>query len=266
MNVHQYPPHELAKQESLEQKKRRMQRILRKLKKAYPDAKIALRYSNPLELLIATILSAQCTDERVNQVTATLFQKYRTAQDYAAADIAELEQIIYPTGYYRAKARNIQQCCQQLVAHHNGEVPLSMDALVKLPGVGRKTANVVLGEYGKPEGIVVDTHVARIVQRLGFVATKNREKIERELMQIVPKKDWVIFTHLLIAHGRTVCTARKPRCEECVLLSDCPSAPLFLPQLHTTETAKVVVEGLRGEEFLPQLHTTETAKPSKRKQ
>ncbi len=228
----QQSPEEVARTESLEQKKKRMRRILQKLKKAYPDAKIALRYRNPLELLIATILSAQCTDERVNQVTETLFEKYRTAQDYATANREELEQLIYPTGYYRAKAKNIQQCCQQLVDRYGGEVPLSMEALVQLPGVGRKTANVVLGEYGKPEGIVVDTHVARIVQRLGFVATKNREKIERELMEIVPRKDWVIFTHLLIAHGRTVCTARKPRCEECVIRSECPSAPLFLSQLQ----------------------------------
>lgn len=231
-------PEEVAQQEPLNEKKKRMRRILQKLQKAYPHAKIALNYKTPLELLIATILSAQCTDERVNQVTKTLFQKYRSAEDYANADLAELEKEIYSTGYYRAKARNIKACCQAIVEKHHGEVPLTLEELTALPGVGRKTANVVIGELAEPVGIVVDTHVARLSQRLGFVATKNREKIEKQLMEIVPRKEWAHFTYLMIEHGRAVCKARKPLCAECPIIDDCPSAPLFLPELRQQKAKK----------------------------
>lgn len=209
--------------------KARALRIVRRLKKAYPDATVALQYSNPLELLISTILSAQCTDERVNKVTPVLFRKYRTAQDYASADRKELEQKIHSTGFYRAKAKNIIGCCRELVERFGGKVPNTMEELVSLPGVGRKTANVVLGSvFGITDGIVVDTHVARLSQRLVFTENTNPEKIERDLMAIVPKKDWIAVGNLLIWHGRRVCHARKPQCPECTIGSLCPSFEKFI--------------------------------------
>lgn len=207
-----------------EQERERMQEVLRRLRQEYPDARIRLRFRNPFELLIATILSAQCTDERVNQVTEVLFEKYRTPEDYLRVPIEELERDIYPTGYYKAKARNIRACCQALLERFGGQVPQTLEELTSLPGVGRKTANVVLGEFFEPQGIVVDTHVARLVQRLGFVHTSNREHIERQLLQLVPRSEWVRFTHLMIAHGRAVCRARRPLCTRCVLRDLCPLA------------------------------------------
>ncbi len=201
----------------------RMREVLERLRQAYPTARIRLRFSSPFELLIATILSAQCTDERVNQVTEQLFRKYRTPEDYLRVPIEELERDIYPTGYYKAKARAIRGCCQALLERFGGEVPQTLEELVSLPGVGRKTANVVLGEFFTPQGIVVDTHVARVVNRLGFVQTSNRERIEQRLMELVPREQWVSFTHLMIAHGRAVCRARKPQCARCVLADLCPS-------------------------------------------
>lgn len=219
----------IPKREPLEQKKARTRKIITRLRKQYPSAKTALRFSNPLELLIATILSAQCTDERVNMVTPALFAKYRSAFDFARADQRELEQDIRSTGFYRNKARNIIACCRELVEKYHGEVPDDMESLIRLPGVGRKTANCVLGgAFGRAEGIVVDTHVHRLAGRLGLSNQKTPEKIELDLMQIVPKKDWYAFSNLLIFHGRSVCDARKPLCGECTLQDLCPSAATFL--------------------------------------
>lgn len=207
---------------------RRARRILRRLKKRYPAARTALRHREPLQLLIATILSAQCTDRRVNLVTKDLFVKYRTARDYAGAPQEELEKEIRSTGFFRAKARNIINCAKVLLERFNGEVPGSMEELLELPGVGRKTANVVLGDaFGIAEGIVVDTHVRRLSERLGFTKETDPEKIERDLSPLIPKKDWVICAHLLIAHGRSTCQARKPRCMSCLLADLCPSAGKF---------------------------------------
>jgi len=203
--------------------KSRANRIIRLLAKAYPDAQCALLFTNPLELLVATILSAQCTDERVNQVTRSLFTKYRSAADYANAPLAELEQDIRPTGFYRNKARTLQACCQQLVQQHGGQVPKDMEALVQLPGVGRKTANVVLGTaFGIASGIVVDTHVSRIARRLGLTQQTQADKIEQDLLALVPKEEWINFGHRLIHHGRRICTARKPKCPDCPLANVCP--------------------------------------------
>lgn len=201
--------------------------ILRRLDKEYPGATTALRYSNPLELLVATILSAQCTDERVNQVTESLFRKYRSAADYARASQEELEQEIKSTGFFRNKAKMIRECCQILAEKYGGEVPKDIDILTQLPGIGRKTANVVLGTaYGIPTGVVVDTHVERVSRRLGLTQQKNRDKIEEELMRLVPQKKWILFSHQLIHHGRRVCTARKPKCDACVLEDLCPKIGL----------------------------------------
>ncbi len=199
----------------------RIKKILQILRSTYPDVKTALRHQDPLEMLIATILSAQCTDVRVNEVTKTLFKKLRTARDYADVPLAELEEMIRPTGFYRNKARSIKACCRGLVEKHSGKVPESMEALVQLPGVGRKTANVVLGSaFGIP-GIVVDTHVKRVSQRLGLTEEKDPVKIEFELMALIPKKDWIDFSHELIWHGRGVCAARKPKCAQCPLREQC---------------------------------------------
>ena len=204
--------------------KRRVLEIINRLEKEHPDAKIALNFSNPLELLVATILAAQCTDERVNQVTRNLFKKYRSAEDYANADINVLEQDIKPTGYYRVKARRIKEVCKVLVEKFNSEVPKTMEGLLSLPGVARKTANIVLtNAYGINEGIIVDTHVLRLAKRLGLTKSKTRERIEKDLMEIVPKNKWGRFADLLIFHGRRVCKARKPNCEICVLKDLCPS-------------------------------------------
>ena len=196
-----------------------------RLKSEYPDAKTALDWKNPLELLVATILSAQTTDVRVNAVTPTLFAKYPTAADYAAADPTELEEDIRPTGFFRNKAKSLRGMARALVDDHGGEVPRTMEDLVALPGVGRKTANVVLGNaFSIDEGVVVDTHVRRLSNRLGFTTHNDPEKIERDLMQTVPKRDWTVFSHLLILHGRSVCKARKPACSDCVVNDLCPSA------------------------------------------
>lgn len=208
--------------------KEKVQKIIELLEKQYPGAKTALNYSNPLEILVATILSAQTTDERVNIVTKTLFKKYRTPQDYANVDIKELEQDIHSTGFYHNKARNVQNCCRMLIEKFNVQVPKTMEELMELPGVARKTANIVLYyAFGIVDGIAVDTHVRRLSQLLGLADTDNPDKIEQELMQITPKKDWMKLTDVLIFHGRQVCVARRPRCEFCVLNQICPSAFTF---------------------------------------
>lgn len=208
--------------------KTKVAKIIKLLEKEHPDAKIALNYSNPLELLVATILSAQCTDERVNIVTKQLFKKYRKAEDYANADLKELEQDIKSTGFYRNKARNLKKCCQMLVEKYNSQVPKTMKEMLELPGVARKTANIVLSNaYGIVEGIAVDTHVRRLAKRLGLTENEDAVKIEEDLMQLVPKEKWMRFTDLLIFHGRRVCIAKKPQCKKCVLNKLCPSAFTF---------------------------------------
>lgn len=197
--------------------------VARRLKQAYPDAECALRHESAFQLLIATILSAQCTDERVNAVTPALFRRFPDAAAMAAAPRAELERLIKSTGFFRAKAKNIQECCKQLVEKYDGQLPRDLEALVALPGIGRKTANVVLGTaYGLPTGVVVDTHVARITRRLGLTTHRDPVKIERDLMDLLPKKEWIAFSHRLIFHGRQVCKARKPLCDQCSLASLCP--------------------------------------------
>ncbi len=202
--------------------RQRAGRIVRKLAQLYPDAHCALHYENPLQLLIATILSAQCTDERVNRVTPALFARYPDAHAFATADPAELEKMIQSTGFFRNKARNIIACCRQLVELHNGEVPRTMEELVPLPGVGRKTANVILGNAFDVPGIPVDTHVGRLSQRMGLSVHDDPEKIERDLMALVPRPKWTMFAHRMIFHGRQVCHARKPLCEQCALAALCP--------------------------------------------
>jgi len=202
----------------------RVARVLELLKKAYPSAHCELDYTNPLELLVATILSAQCADKQVNLVTRELFQKYRAAADYAECPLAELEGDIRRIGLFRNKAKNIQACCHILVEEHGGEVPSTMEALVRLPGVGRKTANVVLGNaFGINEGVVVDTHVARLADRLQLSQAGTPEKIEMELIGLVPRQDWTVFSHWLIWHGRRRCGARSPDCGGCELAEVCPS-------------------------------------------
>ena len=199
--------------------------VITRLKKEYPDAKTELNWENPLELLVATMLSAQTTDVRVNMVTQTLFERYRTVEDYAGADITQLEEDIRPTGFYRNKARSLQGMARALVERHGGEVPRTMAELVALPGVGRKTANVVLGNaFGVDEGVVVDTHVRRVARRLGLTGERDPEKIERDLLNVVPEGERTLFSHLLIFHGRRVCKARKPDCPGCVLNDICPSS------------------------------------------
>jgi len=217
------------KKEKPEGLRKRASAIIARLKRLYPEARTALAHSSPLELLISTILSAQCTDERVNLVTQDLFTRYRTAAEYADAVPAELEQIIRSTGFFRAKTKNIINCCKELVRTHGGNVPGSMEELVRLPGVGRKTANVVLGNFfGKAEGIVVDTHVQRLSGRLGFSKQTDPAKIELDLMEVIPGRDWIQIGNLLILHGRRVCQARKPKCQECRLSDLCPSAEAYL--------------------------------------
>jgi endonuclease-3 len=199
--------------------------VISRLNWEYPDARTELNWENPLELLVATMLSAQTTDVRVNMVTEELFEKYRSAEDYAGADIAQLEVVIRPTGFYRNKARSLQVMARALLERHGGEVPHTMADLVALPGVGRKTANVVLGNaFGVDEGVVVDTHVRRVSGRLGLTEEKDPEKIEQDLLQLVPEGERALFSHLLILHGRRVCKARKPACPSCVLNDICPSA------------------------------------------
>jgi endonuclease-3 len=202
----------------------RVDKIWPVLKKMYPEAKIALKFGNPLELLIATILSAQCTDVRVNIVTKEVFRKYKSAQDWAAADLEEIESDIKSTGFYRNKALNIQGACMKIIEEYGGEVPGTMEELLTLPGVGRKTANVVLGNaFGVP-GVVCDTHVIRLSRRLGLSENGDPVKLEFDLAEIVPKKNWTLFSDLLIFHGRNICKARRPGCESCPISRFCPSA------------------------------------------
>jgi endonuclease-3 len=199
--------------------------VISRLKEAYPDARTELTWEDPLQLLVATMLSAQSTDVRVNEVTEGLFRKYRTAEDYAEADLAELEEEIRPVGFFRNKARSIRSMARALVEEHDGEVPRTMEELVALTGVGRKTANVVLGNaFDMDEGVVVDTHVRRLSNRLGLSKENEPEKIERDLLEVVPRAERTLFSHLLIFHGRRVCTSRKPDCPNCVLNHVCPSA------------------------------------------
>ena len=213
--------------ESHEAKVARVGKIIAGLKQAYPNAHCELNYSNPLELLIATILSAQCTDKRVNLVTATLFKKYRSATDYANADTQQLEREIQSTGFFRNKTKSIKTCCAAIVEKHGGQVPRTMEELVELGGVGRKTANVVLGNaFGLNEGITVDTHVTRLSGLLGLTRHTDAEKIEQDLMKVIPRDDWTLVSHLLIEHGRRVCIARRPQHDKCVLRDICPSASL----------------------------------------
>ena len=216
-----------ARGESKPKKRQRAEEILHRLEEEYPEACCALEHRSPLQLLVATILSAQCTDKRVNMVTPALFDRYPDAASYAAADIRELEELIRTTGFYRNKAKSLQGLGQALQSDHDGEVPASMAELSSLPGVGRKTANVVLGNaFGIDEGIVVDTHVGRLSNRLGLTDQKNPEKIESDLMALVPKGDWTLWAHLLIFHARQICKARKPACADCVLVDLCPSAEI----------------------------------------
>ena len=201
--------------------KKRINNILEILKSTYPGVRTALHHRNPLEMMIATILSAQCTDKRVNQVTHRLFNRLRTARDFAEVPLSELEEMIRPTGFYRNKAKSIEACCRALLERHGGEVPANMEALIQLPGIGRKTANVILGSaFGIP-GIVVDTHVRRVSQRIGLTAESDPVKIEFDLMAVIPRKEWIDFSHQMIWHGRALCKARKPNCPECHLRELC---------------------------------------------
>ncbi len=217
----------MAKRESFEELKARTREVIRRLKRAYPGAKCSLNHSNPFELLVATILSAQCTDERVNMVTENLFRKYRKPEDYLKVPPRELEKDIQSTGFFRNKTKSIQGTAKLLTEQYGGEVPHTMDELLELPGVARKTANVVLGNaFDIHAGVVVDTHVTRLSHRLAFTQQKTAEKIEVDLIEIVPKKDWVIFPHLMIYHGRKICKARTPLCAECSIEKQCPSSYL----------------------------------------
>ncbi len=210
---------------TVQQRAERVQIILPVLKRMYPDAKCSLNHTNPFELLIATILSAQCTDDRVNIVTKDLFRKYRSAAELARVAQEELEKDIQSTGFFRNKAKSLRGMATALAEKHGGQVPAEMESLTSLPGVGRKTANVVLGNaFGKNEGVVVDTHVGRISQRLGLTKHDDPVKIEQDLMQVIPQEDWALWSHLLIYHGRRVCQARKPKCDVCELAKWCPSA------------------------------------------
>ena len=211
--------------ETVQECQQRLTQILKILRDTYPDARCALLFSTPLELLIATVLSAQCTDERVNVVTRTLFQKYCTAADYAAADFDELTKDIQSTGFYRQKAQSIQRCCDMLLTQYHGEIPVTMEELVRLPGVGRKTANVLLGNaLHRPQGIAVDTHVKRLAQRLGLTMAANPDTIEQDLMALVSRNMWTLFSHLCIFHGRAICKARAPQCDRCPVQQICPSS------------------------------------------
>ncbi|MGA9159411.1 MAG: endonuclease III [Actinomycetota bacterium] len=199
--------------------------IVRILSAAYPEARVALRFSNPLEMLVATILSAQCTDEKVNEVTATLFEKYRSAEDYLRVPEDELKADIKPTGFYNQKATSIREACRRIVEVYEGRVPDTMEDLITLRGVARKTANIVMGNaFGKVEGIAVDTHVKRLANRLGFSEESDPDKIEQDLMRLLPRERWFGFTYVLIDHGRAICVARKPRCDECSVNHLCPAS------------------------------------------
>ncbi len=208
--------------ETIEQKKKRAREIIKRLRKAIPDARIALNFKNPLELLVATILSAQCTDKRVNVVTAALFKKYRTLKEYAGADVKVFESDIRSTGFYKAKAKNIIGCAKELIARFDGEIPKRMEDLVTLPGIGRKTANVILANaFGIP-GIAVDTHVKRLAFRMGLTKETDPDKIEFDLYRVMPRKAWIDVNHLIVWHGRLTCFARKPECRRCVINDLCP--------------------------------------------
>ena len=210
--------------ESFPDRQARTFKIIASLAGAYPTAHCELNFSNPLELLVATILSAQCTDKRVNIVTAELFKKFRRASDYAEAPLAEIQWFIRTTGFFRNKAKNIQACCRKLVERHGGEVPRTMEELIHLDGVGRKTANVVLGNvFNINVGVVVDTHVGRLSLRLGLTREANPEKVEQDLMKLVPREQWTLFSHWLIWHGRRRCSARKPDCAACEIRALCPT-------------------------------------------
>jgi endonuclease-3 len=210
--------------ETIAMRRARAERIMAELRRLYPDARCSLNFSNPLELLIATILSAQCTDERVNQVTATLFQKYRSVADYARSRSGELEQDVKSTGFYRNKARNIREAARLIVERYHGEVPRTMAELLTLPGVARKTANVVLGNaYGVVEGVVVDTHVGRLARRMGLSDSEDPARVEQDLMALFPQRDWLALSHALIYHGRAICQARQPLCDRCALVDVCPT-------------------------------------------
>jgi endonuclease-3 len=212
-----------AKANGPAENKKRAGGIVRLLRRAYPDAKCSLDFTSPLELLVATVLSAQCTDERVNIVTKDLFRKYRAAADYARTPIGDLEKAIQSTGFFRNKAKSIQNCSRILAEQYDGEVPKTIEQLVELPGVGRKTANVILGTaFGIASGVVVDTHVTRLSARMGLTKHKDAEKIETDLMALIPNKEWVAFSHRMIQHGRKVCMARKPKCDVCALSAVCP--------------------------------------------
>jgi endonuclease III len=203
--------------------KARIAGIVKALKETYPDAECALSHKNPLQLLVATILSAQCTDVRVNQVTPMLFRQYPSAREFAAASQSDLEKMIHSTGFFRNKAKNIKAACQKIISDFQGRIPNTMDELLSLPGVARKTANVVLGTaYGIPAGLVVDTHVFRIAHRLGLTRAKTPEKVELDLMKLLPHEEWINFSHRLIHHGRRVCMARNPQCPSCTLANHCP--------------------------------------------
>lgn len=216
-----------ARRESAAARAERTKEILARLEAEYPDAHCALDHRSPLEILVATILSAQCTDKRVNEVTPALFRRYPTARHYAEAALPDLESMVQSTGFFRNKARALQGLGQALVAQHGGEVPRTMDELHALPGVGRKTANVVLGNaFGIEAGVVVDTHVGRLSRRLGLTAQDDAVKAEQDLMRLVPRDRWTLWSHLLIDHGRAVCAARKPACDRCVLADLCPSAEI----------------------------------------
>jgi endonuclease-3 len=216
------PAKQLNRDDPIEQ---RAPEIVRRLSEAYPDAKVALSFTNPLECLVATILSAQCTDEKVNEVTASLFQKYRTAEDYLRVPEDELKADIKPTGFFNQKATSIREACRRIVEDYGGEVPGTMEDLITLRGVARKTANIVLGNsFGVVEGIAVDTHVHRLANRLGFSEQKDPVKIEQDLMRLIPRERWFDFTYVLIDHGRAICTAKKPKCPECPVEDLCPSS------------------------------------------
>jgi len=199
-----------------------IRRLMATLASLYPEADCALNFEGPLQLLIATILSAQCTDKRVNLVTPALFARFPTVQDYADADLDAIKKLVASTGFYHNKAKNIQAACKQIIALHGGEVPSTLEQLVELPGVGRKTANVVLGDAFNTPGITVDTHVGRLSRRMGLTVHDDPVKVERDLMALVPRKHWTTFSHRMILHGRAICDARKPLCEVCLLASSCP--------------------------------------------
>jgi len=208
--------------------KRRRERVLQKLRELYPGAECALHYKKPFELLVATILSAQSTDKTVNQITPALFQKYPSPVAMANAALPELEELVRSSGFFHNKAKNLKAGATALVNDHHGEVPQTMEELIKLPGVGRKTANVVLGNaFNINAGVVVDTHIQRLSQRLGFSDEQTPDKIERDLMAIVPQEEWTAFSHRMIQHGRQICSARKPKCDECLLAPECPSQQTY---------------------------------------